>query len=98
MIWSVYALTDPQDGAPFYVGITNNPRKRGAQHRNDPASAAYARCQEMLAVGTGFDLQVLYEFPTKADALANEAWLVRFIPGLVNRPDMRKKRAKAPKP
>jgi len=85
MTWSVYALTDPRDGVPFYIGITQNPKRRGHSHKHDPQSAAHSKISQLWNDGVGFNLLIIHEYEAMDDALADEAWHVKVIPSLLNR-------------
>jgi len=46
-IYYIYALINPIDGEPYYVGCSTNPKKRAYNHRNGDQSQ---HCQEKHAI------------------------------------------------
>jgi predicted GIY-YIG superfamily endonuclease len=80
----VYALVDPRDGQPFYIGISIQPRKRYCEHRNDPASAAWQRIREIVHAGYECEIEILEEFSDRFQAKVLEFRLLTSLPNLVN--------------
>lgn len=86
--WCVYWLQDaaPGDTLPFYVGCTNNPIRRLAEHCGQPYSPAYARCREILAAGRRPVISILARHALPEFAKAQErALLAEFGDQLTNR-------------
>lgn len=77
---TIYALSDPRDKTPHYVGKTvqNPPQKRLQQHLMKPATQALAQWfDELQELGLKPDLQVLEEVPPDADWRAAEIYWIR---------------------
>ena len=69
---AIYQLRDPRTGAVRYIGKTNNPRERLAEHRRGK-SAGVRVCEwlrELLAAGLSVIMEVIAEV---ADADARSA-------------------------
>lgn len=80
--WFVYVLTDA--AGAFYFGITGNPRRRFAQHR-DPVRCHNLAVHDRLVAGKG-QMVVLASGLTEDAARALEAGLIAANPGTLNRP------------
>jgi len=91
----VYILVDPRnDGKPFYVGISNNPRYRFYSHCHDRCSAVWDFLN-FLTQNCDIerdDILKIYEHcPNRSSAFDLEYRLVTTLPGLFNRPYRRGK-------
>ncbi len=86
MTWTVYALASPITGMIIYVGITRRtPEARLAQHRSDPASAAYDACKFLATHDLEPILITVETFDTRQKARALENLLILAIRGLLNK-------------
>lgn len=83
--WYVYALVDPRDKQIFYVGLSHTPWNRRLNHKNDSASAAYPRCQDILAAGLDFELRTLGTYHDYTLARRAERHEIISHEGLLNR-------------
>ena len=84
MTWTVYTLRHASEGRTFYVGITQHPKQRLAQHTRDSASACWSRIRAIIASGEAPEFVVQHEFETKYAALLLEDDILRSTPGLDN--------------
>lgn len=85
-LWCVYALIDPRDRNPFYIGITANRDLRFHCHHTDSSSAAWSRIQEIRKLGLScLMLTIADGYSEKLHAEIHEQALIFFLPGLVNR-------------
>lgn len=85
MTWTVYGLVDPRDRSVFYVGMTT--RKVGirvADHKSDPASAAWRKCRELIQAGVDVEWCSFGAFEDKDAAKIVEGRLILSIPTVVN--------------
>ena len=82
--WYVYGLMVPATGFLAYIGMTERPKERFAQHRSDPMSSAnhlFARDD-----GNADPVMVLLgRFHTKAEARLFEAQLINMGLGCSNK-------------
>jgi len=81
-LYTIYALIDPSDYKPFYVGRTNSCDLRYAQHCNPEDSDKSARAKkirEILGGGKQPQLVVLERTTSVVSALKREMfWIVIF--------------------
>ena len=72
-------MIDPRYGTPFYVGISSAPEIRYAAHKNDPASAAYERIQELRSVGQKAVVRTIARLKSNEEARDLETNLIDAI-------------------
>ena len=81
-LYTIYALVDPSDYKPFYVGRTNSRDLRYAQHCNPEDSDKSARAvkiREILRTGKQPQLVVLERTTREVSARIREMfWIVTF--------------------
>lgn len=79
MKFYVYALTDPRDGEPFYIG--KGQKRRAWQHEIDAAKGErgprFDRIRDLASEGLKPTIEILRRFEDEADAYAHEAELIR---------------------
>ena len=75
--WTVYALIDPRDGLPFYIGSSVMLANRLAGHQSDPGSAAWPTMQYLKELGLKPRVDVFASFPSKREAWNYEHTLIR---------------------
>jgi predicted GIY-YIG superfamily endonuclease len=80
MRYSVYTLTDPEDGQVFYVGCTHNIDQRYRYHCNasDPTSSAYHWLIHLKERGLRPLLSTVIEADDLETAMMHEAHWINF--------------------
>lgn len=69
--YTVYKYTHPTTKKALYIGITNNPQRRHAEHSRSPKSALFEILKELREQG----LDVIYEFLATDCDLHTARWL-----------------------
>lgn len=82
--WYVYRLIDPQDGLPFYVGLSIDPHRRLSGHMSID-SPCRPRLRAIRAAGLRCEVEVVSEHSLFSHGRVAEQALIRASDGLVNR-------------
>ncbi len=83
-LWIVYALIDPRDGKPFYIGCTTRPKDRLTAHGCDPASAAWPRMVDIRALELRATMKIVGRYRDKTEARIEERRRIKITPGILN--------------
>lgn len=72
--WTIYALFDPRDNKPFYIGQTQHPETREQQHRKNSSCGIkhVKKIKELRDAGVEFVFWKLNEASTLEEALMLE--------------------------
>lgn len=74
--WYVYLLVDSRNNKPFYVGITQNRKRRAKSHKSDIYSLTNQRIKEIHGANAKVIMRTVALFKTRAEAADLEAGLI----------------------
>lgn len=74
--WHVYALLDPTNGAPRYIGSSFNPHTRASAHWSTPVGKMRGWIKGLRRIGAPPKLEILASFNDRESALAHEGFLI----------------------
>lgn len=87
-VFYIYALVDPRNGRPFYIG--KGQKARAWAHAKDATKAERynarktSRIMAIMAAGLQPEVELWFQVPNERAALAIEQMLIAHIPGLTN--------------